>query len=65
MQRSGDGREDLADQTVQVGEAWAVDVQVAAADVVDGLVVNQEVAIGVLRGGVGGNRDRHGSTCHC
>ena len=43
-----------ADQTVEVGVGGALDVQVTAADVVDGLVVDHEGAVGVLQGGVGG-----------
>ena len=50
----GDGGDDLADQTVEVGVGGALNVQVAAADVVDGLVVDHEGAVGVLQGGVGG-----------
>ena len=53
-QGGGDGGHDLADQTVEVGVGGALDVQVAAADVVDGLVVDHEGAVGVLQGGVGG-----------
>ena len=53
-QGGGDGGDDLADQTVEVGVGGALDVQVAAADVVDGLVVDHEGAVGVLQGGVGG-----------
>uniref|UniRef100_A0A1I8IN25 CTP_transf_like domain-containing protein n=1 Tax=Macrostomum lignano TaxID=282301 RepID=A0A1I8IN25_9PLAT len=53
-QRGGDGGHDLADQAVQVGVGRALDVQVAPADVVDGLVVHHEGAVGVLQGGVGG-----------
>ena len=49
-----DGRDDLGDQTVQVGVCWSLDVQVTSADVVDGLVVNHEGAVRVLQGGVGG-----------
>ena len=52
-QRSRDGRDDLADQTVQVGVGRAFDVEVAAADIVDGLVVDHECAVRVLQGGVG------------
>ena len=38
-QRGRQGRDDLSDQAVQVGVRGALDVQVAAADVVQGLVV--------------------------
>uniref|UniRef100_S4RRR2 Uncharacterized protein n=1 Tax=Petromyzon marinus TaxID=7757 RepID=S4RRR2_PETMA len=53
-QRGRDGRHDLADEAVEVGVGGALDVQVAAADVVDGLVVDHEGAVRVLQGGVGG-----------
>ena len=52
-QGSCDGADNLADQTVQVGVGGTLDVQVATADVVDGLVVDHEGAVGVLQGGVG------------
>merc|ERR1719242_2343217 len=47
-----DGGDDLADQPVQVGVRGPVNVQVATADVVDGLVVHHEGAVRVLEGGV-------------
>ena len=47
-QGGSDGRHDLADQTVEVGVAGALNVQVTAADVVDGLVVDHEGAVGML-----------------
>ena len=53
-QGGGDGGHDLADQTVEVGVAGTLNVQVAAADVVDGFVVHHEGTVGVLQGGVGG-----------
>jgi len=61
----GDRGHDLADQTVQVGVRGALNVQVAAANVVDSLVVDHECAVRVLQGGVRG-QDRvvgldHGS----
>ena len=40
--------------TIQVGVGWALNVEVATADVVDGLVVDHEGTVGVLQGGVGG-----------
>ena len=42
----------MSDQTVQVLIVGALDAQVATADVVDGLVVNHEAAIGVFQGGM-------------
>ena len=50
---SGDGADNLADQPVQVGVAWSLDVQVAATDVIDGLVVHHESTVAVFKGGVG------------
>jgi hypothetical protein len=42
----------LGNQPVEVGVRWSLDVEVSSADVVDGLVVNHERAVGVLEGGV-------------
>merc|ERR1712004_564838 len=53
-QGGSDGGHNLSDQPVEVGVGWPLNVQVATADVVDGLVVNHEGAVGVLQGGVGG-----------
>merc|ERR1712113_340021 len=53
-QGGSDGGYDLSDQPVEVGVGWPLNVQVTTADVVDGLVVNHEGAVGVLQGGVGG-----------
>ena len=48
-----DGRDDLSNQPVQVGEARRRDVEPLLADVVDGFVVDHEGAVGVFEGGVG------------
>ena len=53
-QRSGDGGNDLTDQTVEIGVGGSLDVEVPAADIIDGLIVHHEGAVGVLQGGVGG-----------
>ena len=53
-QGSGDGGDNLGNQAVQVLVAGALNSEVTAADVVDGLVVNHEAAVGVLQSGVGG-----------
>merc|ERR1712107_441192 len=53
-QGGSNGGHNLADQPVEVGVGWPLNVQVATADVVDGLVVDHEGAVGVLQGGVGG-----------
>jgi len=47
-------RRTLRDETVQVLVVGKLDAQVPLADVVDGLVVNHEAAVGVLQGGVRG-----------
>eukprot|EP00041_Stephanoeca_diplocostata_P007724 m.111310 g.111310 ORF g.111310 m.111310 type:complete len:468 (-) comp17006_c0_seq1:106-1509(-) len=51
-ERCGDRGHDLGNESVQVGVCRALDVEVTAADVVDGLVVNHERAVGVLKGSV-------------
>jgi len=53
-ERGSDRRHNLGDETVEVGVGWALDVEVATADVVDGLVVNHESTVGVLKSGVAG-----------
>merc|ERR1719432_485297 len=53
-QGGSDGGHNLPDQPVEVGVGWPLYVQVATADVVDGLVVNHEGTVGVLQSGVGG-----------
>jgi hypothetical protein len=47
-----DGADNLGDETVQVLVVWTWDIQAATADVVDGFVVNEERAVGVLDGAV-------------
>ena len=44
----------LSDQSVEVLVAGSLDSKIATADVVDGLVVDHEGAVGVLESGVGG-----------
>jgi len=51
---SGQGGDNLGDEAVQVGVGGALDIEVAAADIVDGLVVEHDGNIGVLKEGVGG-----------
>ncbi|KAF4526367.1 hypothetical protein B566_EDAN014105 [Ephemera danica] len=52
-QGSGDARDNLANKTVQVGVGGTLNVEITAADIVDGFVVNHESAVRVLEGGVG------------
>ena len=51
---SGKGGDDLGDEPVEVGVGRPLNVEVPAADVVEGLVVHAEGAVGVLEEGVGG-----------
>ena len=48
------GRDDLGDQSVQVGVGGALNIEVSSADIVDGLVVEHDGDIGVLKEGVSG-----------
>jgi len=48
------GRDDLGDQSVQVGVGGSLNVEVSTADIVDGLVVEHDGDIGVLKEGVSG-----------
>jgi hypothetical protein len=50
----GDGADDLGDEAVEVVVGRTGDVEVAAADVVDSLVVDEEGTVRVLDGAVGG-----------
>jgi hypothetical protein len=52
-QAGGDGADNLGDEAVQVLVVGTGDVQAAAANVVDSLVVDEERAVGVLNGAVG------------
>jgi hypothetical protein len=48
------GRDDLGDQSVEVGVGGTLNVEVSAADVVHGLVVEHDGDVGVLKEGVSG-----------
>ena len=50
----GDGADDLGNQAVEMLVAGPGDVEVATANVIDGLVVDEERAVGVLDGAVRG-----------
>lgn len=50
----GDGTDDLGNQTVEMLVAGPGDVEVATANIIDGLVVDEKGAVGVLDGAVGG-----------
>ena len=55
--RSSDGGDNLSNQSVQISVGWPLNVQVSAADIVDGFIVYHESTVGVLEGGMGG-KDR-------
>ena len=66
-QGSRDGRDNLADQSVEVGVGWTVNIEVPSADIVDGLVVHHEGTVRVLEGCVGAKGRGVGldhSSCH-
>ena len=45
---SGQGRDDLREESVEVGVGRALDVEVPSADVIDCLVVEDDCDVGVL-----------------
>jgi len=51
---SGEGRDNLGDESIQVGVGGSLDVELSSADVVDGFVVEHDGDVGVLKKGVGG-----------
>ena len=51
-ERGSQRRNALSDQPVQIGIGWALNIQVAAANVVDGLVVKGGIDVHVLEKGV-------------
>ena len=53
-QGGSDRRHNLANQTVEVGVAGALNIQVTAADIVDGFIVHHEATVRVLQCRVSG-----------
>ena len=51
-ERHSEGRDDLRDQSVQVGVGGSLDVEVSSADVVDGLIVQHDSDVSVFEEGV-------------
>jgi len=49
-----EGGDNLGNESVKVGVGWSLNVKVSSADIVDGLVVEHDGDIGVLKEGVGG-----------
>ena len=50
----GQGRDNLSDESVQVGVGWSLDIEVSSADIIDGLVIKDNGDIGVLEKRVSG-----------
>jgi hypothetical protein len=53
-QRSGQGRHNLGNESVQVGVGRSLDVQVSAANIVQSLVIKTESTVGMLKKRMGG-----------
>jgi len=51
---SGQRGDNLGNESVQVGVGWSLNVEVSSADIVDGLVIEDDGDIGVLKKRVGG-----------
>jgi len=49
-----EGGDNLSDKSVQVGVGWSLDIEVSSADIINGLVIEDDGNIGVLEEGVGG-----------
>jgi len=50
----GKGGDNLGNESVQVGVGWSLDIEVSSADIINGLVIEDDGNIGVLEEGVGG-----------
>jgi len=50
----GKGGDNLGDESVQVGVGWSLNIEVSSADIVDGLIIEHDGDISVLKEGVGG-----------
>ena len=53
-ERGSEGGDNLGNESVQVGVGGSLDIEVSSADIVDGLVVEHDGDIGVLKEGVSG-----------
>jgi len=51
---SSQGRDNLGNESIQVGVGGSLDIEVSSADIIDGLVINHNGDISVLKEGVGG-----------
>jgi hypothetical protein len=48
------GADDLSNETIEVIKTWSRNVEIAAANIVDGFVIDQERTVRVFNGAVGG-----------
>ena len=46
---SGEGGDDLGDETVEVGVGWTLDIQVSSADIIDGFIIKHDSNIGMFK----------------
>jgi len=53
-QGGSEGGDNLSDKSVQVGVGWSLDIKVSSADIIDGLVIEDNGDIGVLKKRVSG-----------
>ena len=51
---SSEGGDNLCNESVQVGVSWSLDIKVSSADIIDGLVINHNGDISMLKEGMGG-----------
>ena len=50
---SSEGRDNLGNESVQVGVGWSLNIKVSSADIIDGFVIKHNSDISVLKEGVG------------
>ena len=47
---SGQGGDDLSNQSIQVGVSWSLDGQISSTDIVNSLIVDHKCTIGMFQG---------------
>lgn len=53
-ERGSNRRHNLANESVEVGVGGPFNIEVSAADIVNGFIVNHKCTVGMFEGGVGG-----------
>ena len=48
-ERGSQGRDDLRDESVEIGVGWSFDIEISSADIIDGFVVEHDSDIGVFQ----------------